>query len=121
MVQSTDRHTLETSPMTYRFQSRAAGDVLMSGPAGDSVLTDMGVPPAAKGIITPEAMPAAIQAIEAAITQDEALRPVKGGAMERAQAGEEDGEPVSLRQRAWPLVDMMRRAQAAGESIVWGV
>jgi hypothetical protein len=28
---------------------------------------------------------------------------------------------VSLRQRAWPLVEMMRRSHAAGHEIVWGV
>jgi hypothetical protein len=27
---------------------------------------------------------------------------------------------VSLRQRVWPMVEMMKRAQAAGEPIVWG-
>ena len=29
--------------------------------------------------------------------------------------------PVALRQRLWPLVEMLRRAQAAGEPVVWGV
>ena len=30
-------------------------------------------------------------------------------------------EGVSLRQRAWPMVEMMKRAHAAGKEIVWGV
>ncbi|HNJ83875.1 MAG TPA: DUF1840 family protein, partial [Piscinibacter sp.] len=30
-------------------------------------------------------------------------------------------EGVSLRQRAWPMVEMLRRAQAEGKEIVWGV
>lgn len=109
--------------MTYRFQSKAAGDVLMLGPAGDAVLNAMGVLPAARGIIRPEAMPAAIRAIEAAIDLDDSdsPRPAQGAAMERTQPHEDDGEPVSLRQRSWPLLEMMRRAYAAGEPIVWGV
>lgn len=107
--------------MTYRFQSKAAGDVLMLAAAGDSVLTAMGVPPAAQGILQPQAMPAAIRAVEAAIARDEALPPAQGCAGADALQAAGRGEPVSLRQRAWPLVEMMRRAHNAGEAIVWGV
>ena len=32
-----------------------------------------------------------------------------------------DGNDVSLRQRAWPFVEMMKCAQAADVPIVWGV
>jgi hypothetical protein len=28
---------------------------------------------------------------------------------------------VGLKQRVWPMVEMMKRAHAAGEPIVWGV
>lgn len=105
--------------MTYRFQSKVTGDVLMLGPAGDAVLRAMGVVPAAQGIIQPESMPAAIRAVEAAIARDESLRPADHAAAERPT--EPDAEAVSLRQRAWPLVEMMRRAHAAGAAIVWGV
>ncbi|HQX59570.1 MAG TPA: DUF1840 family protein [Burkholderiaceae bacterium] len=30
-------------------------------------------------------------------------------------------EQVTLRQRAVPFIDMLRRCQAAGKDIVWGV
>ena len=30
-------------------------------------------------------------------------------------------EGVSLRQRAWPMIEMMKRAHADGKEIVWGV
>jgi len=36
-------------------------------------------------------------------------------------AAEADSDDVSLRQRAWPLVEMMKRAQDADVPIVWGV
>lgn len=100
--------------MTYRFHSKAAGDVLMLGPSGDAVLKAMGIAPAAQGIIEPAAMPAALRAVEAAVALDESRQT-------GAADAEEDGDAVSLRQRAWPLLEMMRRAQAAGEPIVWGV
>ncbi|WOB08911.1 DUF1840 domain-containing protein [Piscinibacter gummiphilus] len=103
--------------MIYKFKSKAAGDVIMMGPSGDQVLRLIGKEPSAKGIIEPAQMPAAMQAIEAAITADEAAR--KEAEAEDGKAPKGDG--VSLRQRAWPLVEMMKRALAANENIVWGV
>lgn len=110
--------------MTYLFKSKAAGDVLMLGPSGDQLLRIIGKEPAAKGIIEAAALPAAIRAIEAAIKQDEATpapaAPAQAGEDTEPQA-EGEGEGVSLRQRAWPLLEMMRTAQAAAESIAWGI
>ena len=103
--------------MIYKFKSKAAGDVIMLGPNGDHVLRLIGKEPAATGIIEPAAMPAAMAAIEQAVAADDAARK---GATEPARA---DAPPdrISLRQRAWPLVEMMKRAHAANQEIVWGV
>ena len=107
--------------MIYKFKSKAAGDLIMMGPSGDQVLRIVGKDPAPKGIIEPDAMPAAIAALERAVAEEEAAR-------ERAEReAEAEGrtlaprEGVSLRQRAWPMVEMLRRAYAAGHDIVWGV
>jgi hypothetical protein len=112
--------------MTYLFKSKAAGDVLMLGPSGDQLLRIIGKEAAAKGLIEPAALPAAIRAIEAAIAQDEAKpapAPARAGSAEGPgeAEGEAEGEGVSLRQRAWPLLEMMRAAQAAAQDIAWGV
>jgi len=105
----------------YKFKSKAAGDVIMMGPNGDDVLRIIGKTASPKGIIEPVDMPAAIHAIEQAVAADEAQRKQAeaDAAAEGRQLGPRDG--VSLRQRAWPLVDMMKRAHAAGQEIVWGV
>jgi hypothetical protein len=103
------------APMIYKFRSKAAGDVIMLGPQGDRLLRLLGREPAAKGIIEPLAMPAAIAALEAAVAADEAARAAAGPPDERL------GDPVLLRQRVWPLVEMLRRAHAADEPVVWGV
>ncbi|KNZ31368.1 MAG: hypothetical protein AD742_17535 [Methylibium sp. NZG] len=108
--------------MMYKFKSKAAGDVIMLGPNGDQVLRLMGKEPAAKGIIEPADMAAAISAIEQAVAADEAAR-----AASKADAAAEQDKPegprdrVSLRQRAWPMVEMLKRARAADQNIVWGV
>jgi hypothetical protein len=112
----------------YKFRSKAAGDVIMLGPNGDQLLRLIGKAPAPTGIIEPAAMPAAAAALERAVADDEAARAqdarnVAGGGA--AQEGvEDDRDPprgISLRQRVWPMVEMLRRAHAADEPIVWGV
>lgn len=111
--------------MIYKFKSKAGGDVLMLGPNGDALLRTLGREPAAKGIIEPAAMAAAIQAIEQAVLADEAARAATrpgadaSGQADEASAGGRDG--ISLRQRFWPMVDLLKRARQAGEPVVWGV
>ena len=108
--------------MIYKFKSKGAGDVIMLGPTGDRLLRAMGREPAAKGIIEVDAMPDAIAALERAVEDEEA-------AFEQARKeAKANGEPapqreggVSLRQRAWPLIEMLRRSHSAGHEIVWGV
>lgn len=107
--------------MLYKFKSKAAGDVIMTGPVGDAVLRIVGKEPGATGIFERGDLPGAIAALEAAIAADEASR-----AQAEADAAAEGRtlpprEGVTLRQRAWPLVEMLRRAHAAGKDIVWGV
>ena len=107
--------------MIYKFKSKAAGDVIMMGPAGDDVLRLIGKAPAATGIIEVAAMAAAMSAIEHAVAADEAAR----AQAEKEAAAEGRSlaprESVSLRQRAWPLAEMMKRSMAEGAVIVWGV
>ena len=105
--------------MLYKFKSKAAGDVIMLGPNGDQVMRIIGKEPAAKGIIEVHDMPAAIAAIEAAIAAEAARNEAPRDAEPNPPGPA--GDRVSLRQRAWPLVEMLRRAQRAGEPIVWGV
>jgi hypothetical protein len=107
--------------MIYKFKSKAASDVIMLGPNGDQVLRILGRDPAGKGIIESQDMPEAVARIEQAVAEEEA-------ALAKAQAeAEAEGrtlparEGVSLRQRAWPLVEMMKRSHSAGQDVVWGV
>jgi hypothetical protein len=97
--------------MIYKFKSKASGDVIMLGANGDQILRVIGREPAARGIIEPAAMPAAIAALEAAV------------AAEDATAADDDESPksISLRRRAWPVLDMLRRALGEEQPIVWGV
>ena len=105
----------------YKFKSKAAGDVLMLAANGDHILRVIGKEPAPKGIVEVADMPAAIAAIERAVLAEEAARQqaVEVAAAEGRRVSAGDG--VSLRQRAWPLLEMFKRCHAADAVVVWGV
>jgi hypothetical protein len=107
--------------MLYKFKSKAAGDLIMLEPNGRRVLEIIGKDPGAKGIILPEQMPGAVQALEDAIAREEQEQ--KAMIDEAKAKGEVPPrfDSVSLRQRAVPFLDMLRRCSAAGKEIVWGV
>jgi hypothetical protein len=107
--------------MTYRFQSKASGDVIMLEPDGDKVLAAMGLEPAARGILRCANIAAAIDALEAAIAQDEAGQARAPSPAHAVEPDSDEEEVITLRQRAWPLVELMRRAHAEGVDVVWGV
>ena len=102
--------------MIYKFKSKATADLIMLGPNGDQLLRLIGREPAAKGIIEPQTMFGAIADLQQAVASEEARRDEAAGAAAAAAA-----DKVGLRQRVWPMIEMMKRAQAAGEPIVWGV
>jgi len=108
----------------FRFQSRATGDLIMLEPNGRHILQILGRTDSAdqrKGILLPADMPAAIAALEAAIATEAAQRErLRQEAIEHNEP-EPRFEGVSLRQRALPLIDMIRRCQQAEREIVWGV
>ncbi|HYD75672.1 DUF1840 domain-containing protein [Ramlibacter sp.] len=106
--------------MLYKFKSKAAGDLIMLEPNGRRVLQIIGKDPGPKGIIEPDQMPAAIQALEAAILKEEAeQQEAIADARAKGQVPPTFAE-VSLRQRALPFIDMLTRCQKAGADIVWG-
>jgi len=107
--------------MLYKFKSKAAGDLIMLEPNGRRVLQIIGKDPDPQGIIEPAQMPGAIAALEAAIVREEAEQ---NAAAEEAKAKGEvppRSDAISLRQRAVPFLDMLRRCEKAGKEIVWGV
>jgi hypothetical protein len=107
--------------MIYKFKSKATGDTIMLGPNGDQMLRLLGREPALKGIIEVGAMPAALAALQAVVVADDAARAFGRfvAVIGVGSAGARD--PVSLRSRLWPMVEMLKRAHAAGEPVVWGV
>jgi hypothetical protein len=108
--------------MIYKFKSKAAGDVIMMGPSGDQVLRLIGKEPAPTGIIEVAQMPAALAALEQAVAREDAARKqAELEASDKLTGLSTARDHVSVRQRVWPLVEMLRRSHAEAADIVWGV
>ncbi len=107
--------------MLYTFKSAAAANLIMLQPNGARMLQIIGKEPGPKGIVLPEQMPAAITALEAAIARADAEAQEAAAAAKAGGDSVPEPREVSLRQRAKPFIDMLRRCHAAGEPVVWGV
>lgn len=113
--------------MLYKFKSKNAADVIMLQANAQHVLQIIGkhksADPSVKGILLPEQMAQALEALQSAIEQEETARQA---ALALALAlAEHLPTPrfaeVSLRQRALPLMEMMRDCSKVSEPITWGV
>lgn len=83
---------------------------MMFSPVAYRMLEAMGKPPQAQGVITPEQMDSAIDALNKLIAQHRA--PLVDD--------EHSGEPhIGLAQRALPLLDLLEIARKAGKPVIW--
>lgn len=105
--------------MLYIFKSKAAGDLILLQANGERILQIIGKEPGPKGIILPEQIPAAIAALEKAVAA--AGKPAEKTDEPDAENAVAAADRVTLHQRAVPFIDMLKRCQAAGKEIVWGV
>lgn len=106
--------------MLYRFKSQASADVVMLEGNARSLLEIIGKS-GTSGIITVDQMPAAIDALQAAI-QREAERGKHNNDDHAAEDHDDavESQHIGLHQRAAPLIKMMRESMAEQRDIVWG-
>jgi len=107
--------------MLYRFKSKAGADIVMLADSGDAVLRLIGREPAPQGILEAAELPALMQALEAGVAADEARFQCAVDAAKAAGEAVPRRQGVSLRQRAWPLHELMQRSLKEKVDIVWGV
>ena len=99
----------------------------MLEPQGRLFLEILDKPLKGPGILVVADLPAAIQKIEAAIQAEDTQKTEAQGTPrleeEEAEKEAEEAAPekVWLRQRAKPLLDLMRRSLAAQQDVVWGL
>jgi Domain of unknown function (DUF1840) len=106
--------------MLYKFKSKVAGDLIMLEANGRNVLQIIGKDAGPTGIILPDQMATAINALKAAMAREEAEQ---AAAIAQAKAQGEvppKFDAVNLRKRAWPFVEMLQRCAKEDASVTWG-
>lgn len=117
--------------MPITFKSQATGDLIMLNPHAEALLQLLGKTATAAGIIEAADMPHALSVLRA-IDDPRHAQATARAERSKHEGDPEDGdapgvalpfqdEPVSLRQRAAPLVRLIEQALAEGKPIVWGV
>ncbi|ALE58413.1 DUF1840 domain-containing protein [Paraburkholderia sp. SIMBA_055] len=105
--------------MLITFQSSASPDVVMLRDLAQYLLGLIGKRLNERGVIMHDELPAAINRLESAITED-ASAEVALEALHRSPGNRR--EPSNgLSQRAWPFLDMLREARKRGADIIWGL
>ena len=98
--------------MLYKFKSKATGDLIMLDPDGRRMLQIMGREGQDKGIFLVEQLQGAIEALEQAVADEEAWL---------AAQPDIRTDAVVLKQRAQPMLKLLRRCKDLEVDLVWGV
>ena len=97
------------------FRSRAASAIIMYAETAQRLLEVIGKPMADRGVITSEQVDDALARLLQAVEQEKAQG---APAVDEASPRE---PPVSLRQRAFPLIEMLRAARKRHVEVTWGI
>jgi hypothetical protein len=106
------------------FRSRAAAEIYMFAESARRIFEIIGKADAPRGVITAEQVPEALARLQAAVDAErEQLKEQADEAEDADRRGEPAPPPraITLGQRAYPLIAMLRAAQADGVEVTWGV
>ncbi|MGZ5095688.1 MAG: DUF1840 domain-containing protein [Burkholderiales bacterium] len=97
--------------MLVRFDSKV-GTITMFGDVANTLLRLMGQSGAVPGAILAPDIPAAVERLQHGVSGQNEKPPSRNK--------DEDAEPpVNLRQRAFPLIELLERAAKAGADVIW--
>ena len=106
--------------MLVTFSSKAGPSVLMLSQHAQPIMRiagkiiDKEIP--VRGVFTPEQLADAIASLEQAISQE---KPTTQNDDDDDLPRDALSQPVGLRQRAHPLLELMRQANQAGQPVLW--
>ncbi|HET7159870.1 MAG TPA: DUF1840 domain-containing protein [Burkholderiales bacterium] len=101
--------------MLIRFNSKA-GSITLFGEAAATLLRMMGQSGAIPGAILAPDIPAAVARLRNALNSGDVAPPEKT----EDQADDKDVEPpIGMRQRAFPLIELLERAAKQNTAVIW--
>jgi len=117
--------------MLFKFKSKAHSDLIMLEEGGRLVLTLIKKDIEPKGIIEVSDMDAALKILEDAIKANGVGAHAAPPENQRSASGEENKfgatnsdeklDPVTIKQRVIPFIEMLKTCKSQGQPIVWGV
>jgi hypothetical protein len=107
------------------FRSKAAAEIFMFAETAQRMLQIIGKDDAERGVIRGADLAIALQRLQDAVEAEKsALRDARARQLDDERRGEPGGEalpPITLGQRAFPLIEMLRAASRKGVDVTWGV
>lgn len=104
------------------FSSAAGADVDMLDAQGERLLDVIGRTGMWRGVITAAQAGDAIARLHAAGAAERSQQPLYGSTRDADVDEQRATEvPITLRQRAFPLMQLLKRAQAADQPVLWGM
>lgn len=106
------------------FRSKAAGEIFMFAETARRIFEIIGKAEGARGVITAEQVPEALARLSAAVDEEKAqLKAAAEQSHEADRRGDSStmAQAITLGQRAFPLLEMLRAAQKKSVDVTWGV
>jgi hypothetical protein len=106
------------------FRSKAAGEIFMFAETARRIFDIVGKTDAPRGVITAEQVPEALARLQAAVDDEKAqLKAAADQSEDADRRGDEvaAARAITLGQRAFPLLEMLRAAQKKQVDVTWGV
>jgi hypothetical protein len=107
------------------FRSKAAGEIFMFAETARRILAIIGKQDTPRGVISAEQVGDALGRLAAAVEEEKAqieqAREEAEQAQRRGEPAAEGARPITLAQRAYPLLEMLRAAQKKKVDVTWGV
>ena len=106
------------------FRSKAAGEIFMFAETARRIFDIIGRQEAPRGVITADQVPEALRKLVVAVDEEKAqLKAAKEDAelQDKQGDGTVQQRPVTLGQRAFPLIEMLRAAEKKKVDVTWGI
>jgi hypothetical protein len=106
------------------FRSKAAGEIYMFEETARRMFEIIGKEPTPRGVITADQIPDALAKLVAAVEAEKSAQVESSREREEAERrGETQAaeRPITLGQRAYPLIEMLRAAGKRKVDVTWGV
>lgn len=107
------------------FRSKAAGEIFMFAETARRIFEIIGRSETPRGVITAEQVPDALSRLAAAVELEKSeIKAARAAADQNDRRGSEEpmpAAPITLGQRAFPLIEMLRAADKKKVDVTWGI